>query len=134
MRLSTLVGAPAGSGVFRDTRAWHGATPNLSNEIRAMPSIEYSAPARQGRGFLKTMPHELWTVLSPHAQHVCRYIKEDPGIWPYGAGKMSALASARKRGYLEDSGESGNVDTVRTDPRSAGTAVRLFNGEKGGGY
>ena len=29
MRLSTVVGAPAGSGVFRDHRAWHGATPNL---------------------------------------------------------------------------------------------------------
>ena len=27
MRLSTLVGAPAGAGVIRDTRAWHGATP-----------------------------------------------------------------------------------------------------------
>ena len=27
MRLSTLVGAPAGAGVFRDHRAWHGAPP-----------------------------------------------------------------------------------------------------------
>ena len=27
MRHSTLVGAPAGAGVFRDNRAWHGATP-----------------------------------------------------------------------------------------------------------
>ena len=27
MRLSTLVGAPAGSAIFRDVRAWHGATP-----------------------------------------------------------------------------------------------------------
>jgi hypothetical protein len=32
MRLSTLVGAPAGAGVFRDTRAWHGATPNVSRD------------------------------------------------------------------------------------------------------
>ena len=31
MRLSTLVGAPAGSGVLRNTSCWHGATPNVSN-------------------------------------------------------------------------------------------------------
>ena len=40
MRLSTLVGAPAGAGVFRDPRAWHGATPNVCREIRAMPNVE----------------------------------------------------------------------------------------------
>ena len=48
MRLSTLVGAPAGAGVFRDNRAWHGATPNLSAK---------SAPCRMssitGRGWRK---------------------------------------------------------------------------------
>ena len=44
MRLSTLVGAPAGAGVFRDNRAWHGGTPNLSREIRALPNVEYGAP------------------------------------------------------------------------------------------
>jgi ectoine hydroxylase-related dioxygenase (phytanoyl-CoA dioxygenase family) len=31
MRLSTLVGAPAGSGIFRDHRAWHGAVKPTSN-------------------------------------------------------------------------------------------------------
>ena len=77
MRLSTLVGAPAGAGVFRDTRAWHGATPNLSNEIRALPSIEYSAPSRTGRGFLKTMPHEIW-VDPPCATCVSLY---QTGAW-----------------------------------------------------
>ena len=30
MRLSTLVGAPAGSAIFRDHRVWHSGTPNLS--------------------------------------------------------------------------------------------------------
>ena len=43
MKHSTLVGATAGSGVFRDNRAWHGATPNLSKEIRALPNVEYAA-------------------------------------------------------------------------------------------
>ena len=44
MRLSTLVGAPAGAGVFRDNRAWHGGTPNLGREIRTMPNVECGAP------------------------------------------------------------------------------------------
>ncbi|MDH4144586.1 MAG: phytanoyl-CoA dioxygenase family protein, partial [Acidimicrobiia bacterium] len=35
MRMSTLVGAPAGAGVFRDLRAWHGGTPNVSRQVRA---------------------------------------------------------------------------------------------------
>jgi hypothetical protein len=38
MRLSTLVGAPAGSGIFRDHRAWHAATPNLSDTLNSIKS------------------------------------------------------------------------------------------------
>ena len=98
MRLSTLVGATAGSGVFRDNRAWHGATPNLSREVRAMPNAEY-APAWVGedRDFPRTMPHETWETLSPHAQHICRRLKTEPGVWPAGAGVIHPLASARNK-------------------------------------
>ena len=56
MRMSTLVGAPAGAGVIRDNRAWHGATPNLSREIRSLPNVEYGAPWL-GPKHTKTMPH-----------------------------------------------------------------------------
>ena len=70
MRLSTLVGAPAGAGVIRDTRAWHGATPNLSREIRAMPNVEYGAPWLDKALFAPSMPHEIWMGLSPHAQKI----------------------------------------------------------------
>jgi Phytanoyl-CoA dioxygenase (PhyH) len=96
MRLSTLVGAPAGAGVFRDIRAWHGATPNLSREIRAMPNIEYVAPWMHRHQLIQSMPHDIWTSLSPHAQRACRYIVCEPGVWPRGAGVMNPLASGRR--------------------------------------
>ena len=95
MRLSTLVGAPAGAGVFRDNRAWHGATPNLSREIRALPNVEYGAPWLRGPA-KKTMPHAIWETLTPHAQHLCRRIKAEPGVWPPGAGVMHPLGSERR--------------------------------------
>jgi hypothetical protein len=95
MRLSTLVGAPAGAGVFRDIRAWHGATPNVSKEIRAMPNIEYAAPWLEDKYFLKSMPHDIWETLSPHAQKIAARIKTAPGVWPAGAGVMHPLASKR---------------------------------------
>ena len=95
MRLSTLVGAPAGAGVFRDNRAWHGATPNVSREIRSLPNVEYGAPWL-GRTHKKTMPHEVWERLTPHGQHLCRYIKAAPGVWPAGAGVMHPLANKRR--------------------------------------
>ncbi len=96
MRLSTLVGAKAGAGVFRDNRAWHGATPNLSREIRAMPNVEYHAPWVDPAQYWKSMPHEIWETLSPHAQAPCRHVKEAPGVWPAGAGVMHPLAAKRK--------------------------------------
>ena len=98
MRLSTLVGAPAGAGVFRDNRAWHGATPNLSRQVRAMPNVEYAPAwvAEEGEEFRKTMPHDIWETLSPHAQRISRFLKADPGVWPAGAGIMQPLASKRK--------------------------------------
>jgi len=41
MKRSTLCPVPAGSVILRDPRAWHGGTPNLSDQIRLMPNIEY---------------------------------------------------------------------------------------------
>ena len=129
MRLSTLVSARAGAGVIRDTRAWHGATPNLSKEIRAMPSIEYSAGWGSGKHFLKTMPYDLWETLSPHARDICRDIRQEPGVWPFGAGFMHPLAGVLRDKYVEDANGSDTSKTVRTDARSAGKAVRVFNGQ-----
>ena len=56
------------------------------------------------------------------------------GVWPYGAGIMHPLTSGRRVAYERDAGDKGEVTSVRTDPRSAGTAVRLFNRDHDGGY
>ena len=97
MRYSTLVGAPAGAGIFRDNRAWHGATPNVSREIRALPNVEYGAPWLPPPKEPKpTMPHEVWQTLTPHGQHICRRVKAEPGVWPAGAGVMHPLRAGRR--------------------------------------
>ena len=112
MRLSTLVGAPAGSGVFRDNRAWHGATPNLGDAVRALPNVEYGAPWLLGDGdgdgngdgnsdsvgwVGRTMPRGVWDALpTEHGRHVCRCVVCEPGVWPVGAGIMHPLVSKRE--------------------------------------
>ena len=95
MRLSTLTGALAGAGVFRDNRAWHGATPNLGKEIRAMPNIEYVPAWISRESLAEVMPQEVWESLSDHAKRLCRFIKTEPGVWPRGAGVMHPLACER---------------------------------------
>lgn len=86
MRLSTLVGGLAGGGVFRDNRAWHGATPNVSHEVRSMPNVEYGAPWLGDSWAAKTMPLEVFETLSDHARHLARHVVADAGIWPAGRG------------------------------------------------
>jgi len=77
MKLSTICPAPAGSVLIRDIRAWHGGTPNVSNELRAIPNVEFYAP-----WFIepqpRSMPREIFNTLSLHGQHVCRFIVADP--------------------------------------------------------
>lgn len=96
MRLSTLVGALAGAAIFRDTRAWHGGTPNLSRQIRAMPNVEYTAPWYEDPNFQPAMPYEIWAALSSHAQRISLLTRFPPGVWPAGAGEMHPLASERR--------------------------------------
>jgi len=96
MKLSTLVGAPAGAAIFRDGRAWHGATPNVSREVRSMPNVEYSPTWNPGWRE-KFLPHELWETLSPHGKHICRAIKAEPGAWPQGKGFVHPVANRRGR-------------------------------------
>jgi hypothetical protein len=93
--LSTLVGAPAGAGVFRDLRAWHGATPNVGREIRAMPNVEYGSSWLDDRYFSSCLPHAVWETLSDHAKAVSRRVVTEPGVWPAGAGVMHPLARER---------------------------------------
>lgn len=97
MRTSTLVGARAGAGMFRDNRGWHGATPNLSLEVRALPDVEYSAPWASKRGVHRAMPHEIWQSLSEHGKTITQWAKADPNVWPAGAGVMHPIESVRNR-------------------------------------
>lgn len=76
MRLSTVCPAPAGAVQIRDVRAWHGGTPNLSDQTRAIPNIEYYAP-----WFREPMTPGIsradWLKLSDHAQHLTQYCVAD---------------------------------------------------------
>ena len=76
MKLSTVCPAPAGSVLIRDVRAWHGGTPNLSDEVRAIPNLEYFAPWYRERTS-KSLPREIYRSLSEHGRDIARYIVED---------------------------------------------------------
>ena len=78
MKLSTICPAPAGSVLMRDVRAWHGGTPNLSNEVRALPNAEFFAPWYREHLPI-SMPHDIYDGLSEHGQWISRYIVADKG-------------------------------------------------------
>ena len=78
MRFSTVCPLPAGSAIFRDARCWHGGTPNLSREVRAMPNVEY-LPWFRSEALIRSMSYATWQTLSPHAQRICRYVVCDQG-------------------------------------------------------
>ena len=79
MKLSTVCPAPAGSVLIRDPRAWHGGTPNLSNEVRAIPNAEFYAPWFR-EPMPQSMPRKLYNRLSEHGQHIARYIVADTDV------------------------------------------------------
>lgn len=85
MRLSTVCPAPTGAAIIRDIRAWHGGTPNLSEGLRAMPNIEYTAPWFRSEAIMRCMPYERWSELSPHGQRISRFMTVDPGETVVGA-------------------------------------------------
>jgi len=93
---STLCPAPAGAAIIRDNRAWHGGTPNLSSEVRAMPNIEYWAPWFRSEGINRCMPFDLWESLSEHGKRISRYVVCDPGEPVIGAGFTHPRAKDRE--------------------------------------
>jgi len=72
MRLSTVFPAPAGTVQIRDVRAWHGGTPNLSDELRAIPNLEFYAPWFR-EPIIPGITYADHKELSPHAQHLTRF-------------------------------------------------------------
>ncbi len=94
MKLSTVMPAPAGSVLMRDVRAWHGGTPNLSDEVRAIPNCEFHAPWYR-EPWRVSMPRSVYETLSDHGKKISQYIvadsseeletgyKDDLGLTPY---------------------------------------------------
>jgi hypothetical protein len=95
MKHSTVCPAPVGSAIIRDNRAWHGGTPNLSMEVRAMPNIEYFAPWFRSEGVNRCMPHDVWLGLSDHGKRISRHVVCDAGEPVIGAGFTHPRARAR---------------------------------------
>lgn len=97
MRLSTVCPVSAGTAIIRDARCWHGGTPNLSREIRAMPNVEYMAPWFRSEAVSRPMSHETWQSLSPHAQRISRFIVCDSDEPVIGAGINHPRRTERER-------------------------------------
>jgi ectoine hydroxylase-related dioxygenase (phytanoyl-CoA dioxygenase family) len=76
MRLNTVCPAPAGAVQIRDVRAWHGGTPNLSGETRAIPNVEYYAPWFR-EPMLPGISRADHERLSEHAQRLTRFVVAD---------------------------------------------------------
>lgn len=83
MRLSTVCPASAGSALIRDVRAWHGGTPNLSSEVRAIPNVEYAAPWYREEPKI-ALPLEVWKGLSEHGRRISRALVDFEGEREYG--------------------------------------------------
>lgn len=116
MKLSTLCPVPAGAAIFRDLRAWHGGTPNLSREVRAAPNMEYFAPWFRSEGLIRSMPYEQWTKLSPHGQRISRFVMCGPGETVIGAGYIHPRAKMReafKQEQLARLGEPAATEYLR---------------------
>jgi hypothetical protein len=76
MRLSTVCPAPAGAVQIRDVRAWHGGTPNLSDELRAIPNVEYYAPWFR-EPLTPGISYRDHQQLSEHGQRLTRFVVMD---------------------------------------------------------
>lgn len=72
MKLSTVCPAPAGSIMIRDTRAWHGGTPNLTDAVRSIPNLEFYAPWFR-EPTVPGISYQAYKELSEQAQRLVRF-------------------------------------------------------------
>ncbi|MGI9598539.1 MAG: phytanoyl-CoA dioxygenase family protein [Acidimicrobiales bacterium] len=72
MRLSTVCPAPAGAVQIRDVRAWHGGTPNLSNDVRSIPNVEFYAPWFR-EPITRSISYDDYRGLSDHARKLAQF-------------------------------------------------------------
>ena len=76
MRLSTVCPAPAGAVMIRDVRAWHGGTPNLTDQVRSIPNMEFYAPWFR-EPIVPGITYGDFKKLSDHAQNLVRFAVAD---------------------------------------------------------
>lgn len=76
MRLSTVCPAPAGSVLLRDVRAWHGGTPNLSEQTRSIPNLEFYAPWFH-EPIVPGISRSDYSKLSERARYLARFCVAD---------------------------------------------------------
>jgi len=79
MRLSTVCPAPAGAIMVRDVRAWHGGTPNVAAEMRAIPNLEFYAPWFM-EPIVPGISYQAHRALSERAQYLSRYCVADSSV------------------------------------------------------
>ena len=96
MKLSTVCPLPAGSAIIRDNRTWHGGTPNLSRDVRAMPNMEYFAPWFRSEGVIRSMPYERWQALSAHGRRIARHVMLGAGEQLIGEGFIHPRRAERE--------------------------------------
>ena len=113
MKLSTVCPAPAGAVVMRDVRAWHGGTPNLSNEVRAMPNAEFLAPWYNERMPL-SMPRVIFDTLSDHGKDTCRRIVADGDVVPAYIDWGWSKGHETLDKWMAEPGEARGFDKVPT--------------------
>nr|WP_197501491.1 phytanoyl-CoA dioxygenase family protein [Hyphomonas sp. Mor2] len=78
MRLSTVCPAPAGTIMIRDVRAWHGGTPNLTDQVRAIPNLEFYAPWFR-EPIVPGISYDDYNRLSERAQQLAQFSVLDSG-------------------------------------------------------
>ncbi len=76
MRLSTVCPAPAGAVQIRDVRAWHGGTPNVSDQVRSIPNLEFYAPWFR-ESVVPGISRQDWEHLSERSRRLTRMTVAD---------------------------------------------------------
>ena len=62
-----------------------------------MPNVEFMAPWFRSEALNRSMSHDTWETLSPHAQRISRYIVAERGETIPGAGINHPRRAERER-------------------------------------
>ena len=90
------------------TALFAGGTPNLSNNVRAIPQSQF-VPAWYRVRFTRTLPHELYTSLSLHAQKICREIVASPSGPAVPAAAYFRFPPDKENGTDPGQGQGGRL-------------------------